>query len=267
MFCPGCGLQLKQVEKFCEVCGRDLQSLQQQVEPGTSLLGSDIAVSWRGGQVALGIGLVGVAFLLISGATVALERVGGGLEWGAWLGSHAIGIVILITVWLLGQFRGPLSLRDLGFRQPKVSWVTALLMAGMALGLSLAFTALYAWLIKGLGIGLLVPPEVPKEVIFSGYAAIWTFEALAVWTPLTEETFFRGFVMAGLIPRYGVVGSIVGSALIFSVFHLHPGVLLPIFVAGVLLAVLYHVTGSIWPPVLAHAGQNAIALVAITLQG
>ena len=267
MFCPGCGSQLNRIGAFCEVCGRDLQSLQQRVEPGASFLRSEIAVSWRGGQVTLGIALVGVAFLLISGATVALERLGGGLDWGAWLGSHAIGIVILITVWLLGQFRGSISLSDLGFRKPRVSWVTALLMAGMALGISLGFTAIYAWFIKGLGIGLLVPPEVPREVIFNGYAAIWTFEALAVWTPLTEETFFRGFVMAGLISRYGVVGSIVGSALIFSLFHLHPGVLLPIFVAGVLLAVLYHATGSIWPPVLAHAGQNAITLVAIMFQG
>lgn len=267
MFCPGCGSQLNRIGAFCEACGRDLQSLQQRVEPETSLLHSDIAVSWRGGQVALGIGLVGVSFLLISGATVALERLGGGLDWGAWLGSHAIGVVIVITVWLLGQFRGPISLRDVGFRHPKVPWVTALLMAGLALGISLGFTALYAWLIKGLGIELLIPPEVPKEVIFNGYAAIWTFEALSVWTPLTEEVFFRGFVMAGLIPRFGVGGSIVGSALIFSAFHLHPGVLLPIFVAGLLLAGLYHYTGSIWPPVLAHAAQNAIALVAIMFQG
>ena len=267
MFCPGCGSQLNRIGAFCEFCGRDLQSLQQYVEPEASLPGSDITVSWRGGQVAMAIGLVGVAFLLISGATVALERLGAGLDWGAWLGSHAIGVVIVITVWLLGQFRGSISLRDLGFRQPRVSWVTAILMAGLALGVSLGFTALYAWFIKGLGIDLLVPPEVPRDVIFNGYAAVWTFEALAIWTPITEETFFRGFVMAGLIHRFGVSGSIVGSALIFSMFHLHPGVLLPIFVAGVLLAVLYHATGSIWPPVLAHAGQNAVALVAIMFQG
>jgi membrane protease YdiL (CAAX protease family) len=54
--------------------------------------------------------------------------------------------------------------------------------------------------------------------------------------------------------------------LVFSAFHLAPGVLLPVFVTGLLLAWLYHRTGSLWPCMAAHAGQNAIALAA-TLYG
>ena len=40
-----------------------------------------------------------------------------------------------------------------------------------------------------------------------------------------------------------------------------PGVLVPIFITGFLLAWLYHRTGSLWPNIVAHAGQNALALV------
>lgn len=225
------------------------------------------AVPWQGRHVALGLALVGVAFLAISGATVILERMGGGLAWGAWLGSHAIGLVILVTVWLLAQRNGQVSLDALGLRRPTTSWPFALALAGAALALSIGFTALYAWLIRPLGMDLLVPPDVPREIVFEGYAAVWTFEALAGWTPITEEILFRGFVMPGLMARWGVVGAVVASALIFSVFHLHPGVLLPIFITGLLLGALYHATGSLWPPILAHAGQNAVALLAIIFGG
>ena len=252
-------------------------------------VGDELAVPWRGGQVALGIALVGIAFLLISGVTVILERLGVGLAWGAWLGSHAIGVVILVAVWLLGQYRGGMSpaglLAALGLRRPRISgqttllaaavglrlprnpWLTALLLTGLALGVSLGFTVLYAWLMQLLAADLLLPPDVPGEVIFDGLAAVWSFEALAGWTPLTEEIFFRGFVLAGLVHRWGAARAVVGSALIFAVFHLHPGVIVPIFVAGMLLAALYRATGSLWPPIIAHAAQNAIALVAIMYGG
>ena len=76
--------------------------------------------------MALGLAVVGIAFLAISGATVILERMGGGLAWGAWLGSHAIGLVILVTVWLLAQRNGQVSLDALGLRRPTTSWPFAL---------------------------------------------------------------------------------------------------------------------------------------------
>ena len=225
------------------------------------------AAPWGGREVSLGIVLVGIAFLLISGATLLIERLGGGLAWGAWLGSHAIGAVILISVWLLGQRDGRMSLAVIGLRRPSTSWPVSLLLAGLALGLSLGATALYAWIMTSLGADIFVPPDVPKEIVFDGLGVIWTFEALALWTPVTEEVFFRGFLMAGLVRRWGISGATVGSALIFSLFHLHPGVLLPIFFTGLLLAVLYRTTGSLWPPIIAHAGQNAVALVAIIYGG
>ena len=263
MFCPGCATRLDDIGAFCPICGRDLQSLKERVGAGYPEFGNYLAIPWRGKQVVMGLALVGIAFLVISGGTVILERLGAGLAWGAWLGSHAIGLVILGAVWLLGQDKGRMSLASLGLRRPRTSWPIALFLSGGALAVSIGFAALYALAMKPLGIDLLLPPDVPKDVIFGGYAVIWTFEALAGWTPLTEEIFFRGFVMPGLVARWGVMGAAVASALIFSLFHLHPGVLVPIFFTGLLLAALFHFTGSLWPPVIAHAGQNTVALVAI----
>ena len=267
MYCPGCGIQLTETGSFCPLCGRDLQPLRRLADGSEPPQQLPMQAPWGGRQVSLGIVLVGIAFLLISAATLLLERLGGGLAWGAWLGSHAIGAVILISVWLLAQHQGQLPLAAIGLRRPITSWPVSILLAGMALGLSLGATALYAWLMTLLGADIFVPPDVPKDIIFDGLGVIWTFEALALWTPLTEEIFFRGFIMAGLAHRWGVSGAAIGSAAIFSLFHLHPGVLLPIFFTGLLLAVLYRTTGSLWPPVIAHAGQNAVALVAIIYGG
>ena len=267
MFCPGCATPLDQIAAFCPSCGRDLQSVIERMDASSPATDAAPAVPWGGRQVALGLAIVGIAFLAISGGTVVLEQLGAGLAWGAWLGSHAIGLVILVTVWLLGQGQGGFSLASLGLRRPRTSWPFAVFLAGAAVAVSIGFTALYALAMRPLGIDLLLPPDVPREVIFNGYAVVWSFEALAGWTPLTEEIFFRGFVMPGLVARWGVIGAAVASALIFSLFHLHPGVLIPIFFTGLLLAALFHVTGSLWPPVIAHAGQNAVALLAIMYGG
>ena len=266
MFCPDCGTQLQETAAFCPLCGRDVRQLMAEAADATAGNG-DLVVAWRGGQVALGILIVGLAFLIISASLLLLEQFEGGMAWGAWLGSHAIGLVILAAVWLLAQHNGRIPLSMLGLCRPRVSWAYSLLLVALTLGLSIGGTALYAWAVGPLGVDLLVPPDVPREVVFGGAAAVWTLEALAGWTPLTEEIFFRGFVMGGLVSRWGIVGAAIGSSLIFSLFHLYPGVLIPIFFTGLLLAVLYRVTGSIWPPIIAHAGQNTVALVAIIYWG
>ena len=84
---------------------------------------------------------------------------------------------------------------------------------------------------------------------------------------MTEEIFFRGFIFAGLAPKLGVWRAMLVSALVFSLFHLSLGLLVPVFITGFLLAWLYRQTGSIWPSILAHAGQNTLAVLATIYLG
>ena len=227
----------------------------------------EAAVPWEGGQVALGIILVGMAFLLMGGVAAILIRLGVSLAWSTWVTSLGMGLAILVTVLLLGQSRGRSWLGHIGIRNPRIPWIVAVLLAVAAVGLSLLFSSIYVLLVGPLGVDWLLPPEQPREMVFGGYAAIWTFQALAGWIPLTEEIFFRGFILAGLIPKLGFVAALIGSSLIFALFHVHPGVIVPIFFAGLLLGGLYYYTGSLWPPIIAHVGQNAAALTVILIQG
>ena len=139
--------------------------------------------------------------------------------------------------------------------------MVAILLAVGALVGSLLLTGLYTGLVRWLDAGLLTPPVIEGEIAFPGLAASMSFFALAVWTPITEEIFFRGFIFAGLINRLGPWWAMAVSAAIFSAFHFNLGVVVPIFATGLILAWLYNRNGSLWPGVAAHAGQNTLALV------
>ena len=266
MLCPQCSHAALDSEQFCTACGGRL-SAAGAPELSRSWAGYGLpAVSWRGGEVATGLLLVGMAFLFISMTTLmlgSLDWLDYGLAWGSFLGSHAIGLAILAVVWLLGREQGRFSWAALGLGRPRLPWFYSFSLAVAALGTSIGATALYAWLLLPLDVDWLLPPDIGGEIMFPGIYSLLTFEALALWTPFTEEIFFRGFVFAGLAPRLGVWRSGIASALLFALFHLHPGVLLPILLTGLLLAALYRYTGSLWPAVLAHAGQNGLALGAI----
>ena len=131
--------------------------------------------------------------------------------------------------------------------------------------LSLVFTAAYSLLMQKYGPDILRPPD-QGEIVLPGAGALITFLVLAVWTPLTEEIFFRGFIFSGLSRSWGAPRAILISGAIFSAFHLIPGVLIPIFITGVLFAWLYHRTGSLWSTVTAHAVQNGLVVFATILE-
>ena len=222
-------------------------------------------VPWRGGQVILGIISVTVVVLLL--AWLVVSKIG--IDQPSLvllLTSLILGLAILGAVALIGLRPYRVSLITLGITPLGAPRVKVAVITVVVLGLSLGATGLYAALVQSIGIEILQPPEIPPGIVLPGAGAALTFIALVLWTPFTEEVFFRGFVFAGLWPRLGSTGAIIVSALIFSLFHVAPGVLLPIFITGVLLAWLYRRTGSLWPSIVAHAGQNAIALT-VTMLG
>ena len=231
-------------------------------------------VPWRGGQVALGMMLILVAVFPVVGISIGMGKLAGEFEEavGAWGSSHLMGFAILAAVWTVGlkPYGAPLS--SLGLTVPAIPGLKPIFLTLVALGTSLLATALYVWIVNLPWIvefswsHVLLPPDIPDGIVFPGLGAIFTFQALALWTPFTEEIFFRGFIFAGLAPRWGVARAVVASALFFSLFHLSLGLIVPIFITGLLLAWLYQRTGSLWPPIVAHAGQNSLA-IALTIYG
>ena len=221
-------------------------------------------ITWGVKQII--VGTLYVTLSLFSAAAVAL--LAGNLypeqedAVATWVSVHLMAIAIMAIVWFLGfrHSRFPIAGLRLSWAQrPRIRTV---LLTFAVLAASLVITSVYSEIVDRLKIDKLSPPAVNSDILFDGVGVLLTFQAVAFITPFSEELFFRGFVFRGLIPKFGPYGSMVISAVIFSGFHLSLGVLIPIFITGLLLAWLYWRTGSLWASVGAHAGQNALALLA-----
>jgi membrane protease YdiL (CAAX protease family) len=85
---------------------------------------------------------------------------------------------------------------------------------------------------------------------------------VGVLAPIGEEVFFRGFVYSTL-RRWGVPLAVALSAAYFGAVHQQIVHFLPITILGVVLALLYHRTGSLVPSVAVHGVNNIVAILAL----
>lgn len=86
---------------------------------------------------------------------------------------------------------------------------------------------------------------------------IRAFIVMAIVPGIGEELFFRGVLMRFVRKKTsGMVVPILFSAVVFAFAHLNVYGLPSIFLAGVLLAIIYQLTGSLWCSVVAHLFFN-----------
>ncbi len=197
---------------------------------------------------SLGLGLVLVRSGLVEDRILAVV-----------LGSTLLPLSLLAAAWIFGLRRHGVSLATLGFRRTTLTEVAWLPMVALAIGLSV--TGVYALIVEALGIDILTPDQNLEEIgAIEGVAQAPVFAIVGFLAPFGEEVFFRGFLLAALLPALGGFRSAIVSSGVFAVAHISVGTLLPIFVMGMLLAWLYLRTGSIWPAFAAHAAQNILAL-------
>jgi len=139
------------------------------------------------------------------------------------------------------------------------------ILPGIALGCLFITVSLGINLVWSLLIGFLGMETQPNymPLFGSGVSALaWALFGGAVVAPFTEEVFFRGFLFAGLREKLGLAGGLLGSAGLFALVHFTPTAIVPIFVLGVFLALLYELSDSLWPGIIMHGVINALALTA-----
>ena len=270
-FCSQCGWHWGTGQNFCPECGHfsagtGAPELGAPADCAGQRMG---AVTWGGWQIAAGIIVFMISLFAAAKAAFAIGSLypEQQVAVATWIIVHLMGLAIVATVWYLGlrHSRDPLAvLRLSGVQWPRKR--TILLMFGV-LAASLIATSIYSGIVEWLDLDQFATPDVESDIFFDGPAVLLTFQALAFITPISEELFFRGFIFRGLLPKMGPLGAIAASALVFSAFHLSLGVLVPIFITGLLLAWLYWRTGSLWAAIGAHAGQNALALGMQALAG
>ena len=203
-----------------------------------------------------------------AGAAIFVCGMGVGVALAALMGSDNAALptllialtagVLLFGVWLFGARRYADGWRLLGVR--RIALKPMLGLSALTLGASLLFGAIYAAIVIALGLDFLLPSQDIDEILGSGALRALNFAMVGSVAPFAEELFFRGFLMAALIRLMGAARGMLLSAAIFAVVHIDIGAMIPIFVTGALLGWLYIRSGSIWPPTLAHAAQNILAM-------
>lgn len=86
-----------------------------------------------------------------------------------------------------------------------------------------------------------------------------TFISAAIISPIYEEIFYRGFIYRWLRTRVGLIWAILLSSTIFTAIHIPTYNAMPVnFFSGIIFALTYEKTNSIWPAVIVHGSTNGI---------
>jgi len=105
--------------------------------------------------------------------------------------------------------------------------------------------------------------EMLKQAMeFSGTAEFTSLVFSAVvLAGICEEMLFRGFLQKSFEHAFDVTKAIMLTSLIFAVVHLNPWWTIQIIVFAIFLGVMAWKSDSIFPSIIAHSINNAMALV------
>jgi putative effector of murein hydrolase LrgA (UPF0299 family) len=81
---------------------------------------------------------------------------------------------------------------------------------------------------------------------------------LIMVAPVVEETLFRGLILQRWGTKWGLTAGIIGSSLLFGILHLN---VVGLSMFGIVMAVLYLKTKTLWLPIGVHALNNAAVIL------
>ncbi|MEX1010681.1 MAG: type II CAAX endopeptidase family protein [Balneolaceae bacterium] len=100
------------------------------------------------------------------------------------------------------------------------------------------------------------------EDFLSQDGAIWiALFHVALVPAICEEVMFRGYLQRAFEKSWGAWPAIVVSGLLFGLYHLQLGNLLPLALLGLLLALVTWLSGSLYPAIVAHFVNNGAAVL------
>jgi hypothetical protein len=211
----------------------------------------------------IGIGVGAVAVIVASGiVAIPFALAGADLDSGGFIivGTIVQDLMMIAAAYFVTADLGKPTARTFGLRPFKSSafgWIFAALVAYLVL------TSIYT---------VLVDP--PSEQLPNGLEdadqnlllALATGMLLIVVAPLAEEVFFRGFLYQAFRNSFGVLPGALLSGLIFGGIHLEFFKLVQLAILGVILALLFEKTKSLWSPIILHAVNNTLAYVYLLSQ-
>ena len=221
------------------------------------------------GETAEKVRLRGIDLLLVLVLTASLYRLVGRLigdptmnaRWAVALLAVQSAVPMAAVHLVVIRARG-LSWSAIGFTPISASWAVRAFLIALAvlpamLLVNLATQALAGRPFRNPQLEFLAPAGFSWEGL-AGMLAV-----VAIIVPIVEETVFRGLLYGWLRARLGVGAAIVLSALVFAFGH---GILMlvpTLMVTGLVLALVYEKSRSLWPPIIVHGTINAAMTIAL----
>ena len=221
---------------------------------------------WGLRDLLFGILFAGIGIVVLNIAALWLDRF-----FGVSIQNNNTALMIFVIIqdliivggaWLFSVVRYHVGWERLGLRQFDVAF--GCLLSAALFALSYAIRICYVIVAMLLGLQL-QPQQVIERLDTSVTGFPLTFLAAAILAPVAEEIFFRGFLYGGLRRRIGVIGAMIASTVFFTALHFSIDVFIPLFFLGLFLAWLYEKTGSLYPGIILHASNNALALIALLI--
>lgn len=215
-----------------------------------------------GGTMLLFLGLINAVglllgflseLLLVLPVTETVYNLTYQLIYGAgYLASFMIPVALLRR--LIG--RAGYAYRPMELSLNGVKWLPLIVLAGIAVVRSTAY-------INAEMVSFLDYLGFSSEVVWvsdtpAAYELILEFIVLCVVPGVCEEFLFRGAIQTNL-RRFGRSNAILISAFLFSMMHQNAAQTLYTFAAGIVLGLIYEMTGSIWCTTVLHIINNFVS--------
>ena len=169
------------------------------------------------------------------------------------------GAVLGAVAFVLIRVRG-MTWESLGLRPPRLHWIVGAAIFGVILVATIEGIERLFGISIGRVIAWLIAPEG-----FTWLGLFGTITLIGLLTPFCEELYFRGLIYRWLRDRWGPALALPISALMFGGVHFYyplPHMLL-VALLGLIFAIAYERSGSLWVPVAIHAAQNTTVVAFI----
>jgi membrane protease YdiL (CAAX protease family) len=208
-------------------------------------IGDGYALVVRGVLGLLGLTLV--VIVLAPDATTVIR-----------LASLLAGLPVLIWTAAYLRARGESFVHTFGLAAPRGAWRGFLALALILAGVGGAAEGAISAAVNALGIESHWADGLPEDLLWDPpwLVALGTLDTV-VWTPFVEELTFRGLLYGTLRTVTGAPLAAVASGCLFAAAHGYGFAgFASVFLSGVLWALAYERSRSLWPGILAHAVNN-----------
>jgi len=222
----------------------------------------------RGGDVALVFAGILACLVLVAVAVSVGVAVSPGFE--DFLVEPSLTVVVTAILGQTAILAG--CIYGLGLRRRRVSWPAigfrATSWGWAALAVVLGVVLVFVLQAIDRAVDSPLPRLVQETIAPEGFswAGLLTMIAVAgIIAPAAEEMLFRGVLYGWLRRRWGPLAAIILSSLAFGAAHINPYWAAYVAVVGVVLAVIYEKSGSLWPPILLHMSYNSVSVITLYL--